>query len=317
MAGRIRSIKPEVLDDEIAARLSDTAWRLWVSSWVLADDHGNLRAGESYLAANVWQDTSREVARFLHEVIDGGFFEPYAVRGQRYVHIKGWVKHQRVDNAGKARVPSPSEDDGTWNQQLGGLFAYSRGDSPRQPESAEDSPLRAHARPHARNPAARPPISITDHRPPTDERERAPAPARAKSKAGAEDETGEPVEDASGVRPREPLPKRSRAEAESDAARGGAYAIRDDFALTPERRAYAEMQGVTDVDVVFEKFRQMARTKAWFFDAQGWDGKWAVFCIDERKIQQRDRARAGSGGGRGPRLQPDDNRGWDEGDGHD
>ena len=54
MAGRIRSIKPELLEDEKAAALSDAAWRLFVSSWLLADDYGCFRAGPRYLAALVW-----------------------------------------------------------------------------------------------------------------------------------------------------------------------------------------------------------------------------------------------------------------------
>jgi hypothetical protein len=141
MAGRIRSIKPEVLDDELAARLSDEAWRLWVSTWVLADDHGNIRAGDRYLAASVWQDTSRDVSRPLKELVDAGFLSAYAVRGQRYAHINGWENGQRVDNAGKPRVPVPSEDDGTWNQQLSGLFAYSRGNPPQSSATQQKLPL--------------------------------------------------------------------------------------------------------------------------------------------------------------------------------
>src|SRR6185312_11839658 len=98
MSGRIRSIKPEILDDEVAAGLSDAAWRLWVSLWVLADDHGNVRAGEKYLAAQVWQDTSRDVATPLLELVEKGRLHPYSVGGQRYVEIHAWDKHQRVDN---------------------------------------------------------------------------------------------------------------------------------------------------------------------------------------------------------------------------
>ena len=44
MSGRIRTIKPELLDDAVTAGLSDMAFRLFVSSIVLADDYGRLRA---------------------------------------------------------------------------------------------------------------------------------------------------------------------------------------------------------------------------------------------------------------------------------
>lgn len=141
MAGRIRSIKPEVLDDELAAGLSDAAWRLWVSSWVLADDYGNVRAGSKYLAANVWQDTSRDVEAAVQELIDKGRWERYAVKGQRYVHIHAWDKHQRVDNAGKARVPTQVEDDGTWDQGVTPILAENLRSSPKVAESSAKAPV--------------------------------------------------------------------------------------------------------------------------------------------------------------------------------
>src|SRR5262245_7420959 len=112
MAGRIRSIKPEVLDDENACALSDSSWRLWVSMWVLADDFGNCRAAERYLAAQVWQDTSRRLAANLRELLRDRLVL-YESGGQVYAHINGWEKHQRVDNAGHPRVPGPSEDAST------------------------------------------------------------------------------------------------------------------------------------------------------------------------------------------------------------
>jgi len=115
MAGRIRSIKPEILDDEPAAALSDTAWRLWVSSWLLADDHGRFRAGARYLAANVWQDTGRTEAaeEAIGELARAKFIRLYVVEGQRYAEIKqaGWKRHQRIDHPGKPRVPVPGAAD--------------------------------------------------------------------------------------------------------------------------------------------------------------------------------------------------------------
>lgn len=139
MSGRIRTIKPEVLEDEIAAALSDSAWRLWISLWVLADDRGNVRAGDKYLGANVWQDTTRSADEPLYELIDRGFIAPYAVRCQRYAHINGWEKHQRVDNASKPRVPTPDQDDGTWDQGLSDNLAEFRGGI-REPKRLPESP---------------------------------------------------------------------------------------------------------------------------------------------------------------------------------
>jgi len=155
MTGRIRSIKPEVLEDEIVASLSDAAWRLWVSAWVLADDHGNLRAAPKLLAASVWQDTTHDVEEPLFELVQTGRFEPYSVRGQRYVHVRNFRKHQRVDNAGKPRVPGKDEDDGLWLQELRELFANSREQSP---QDSEEFRSRVRARIPAAGSRPRPPV---------------------------------------------------------------------------------------------------------------------------------------------------------------
>ena len=65
MAGRIRTIKPELLEDDATAGLSDSAWRVFVSMLLLADDYGNLRANPMLLdaaifwGANAGRDWSR------------------------------------------------------------------------------------------------------------------------------------------------------------------------------------------------------------------------------------------------------------------
>jgi len=112
MAGRIRTIKPEILDDEIAAGLSDSAWRLWVSSWLLADDHGRLRGNPSYLRGTIWwheNHSSKPIQKLIHELHSAGLLVQYEVGSQKYALVPNWKRHQRVDKPGKPRVPGPSE----------------------------------------------------------------------------------------------------------------------------------------------------------------------------------------------------------------
>jgi hypothetical protein len=126
VAGRIRTIKPEVLDDEIAAALPHLAWRLWVSSWLLADDQGNFRANPNLLLGQVFWATPtgieefRQAVRILatcktpandsresRESGANGLWLLYRVKNQPYAHITGWDPHQRVDRPGKPRCPGP------------------------------------------------------------------------------------------------------------------------------------------------------------------------------------------------------------------
>ena len=136
MSGRIRTIKPELLDDEPTAALSDAAWRIYMSLHLCADDFGNARLGNNYVAAMVWQDTMRDPSEPLAELVAKRFVIPFAKSEQRYGHIRGWDKHQRIDNRGKGRVPAMSDDDGSlpmWFRGFRARFAES-------PEAA--SPVR-------------------------------------------------------------------------------------------------------------------------------------------------------------------------------
>lgn len=119
MAGRIRSIKPEILDDEKTAHLSHVAWRLFVSTWILADDHGALRGETLYLSGQAFWGTPvrhDELSDAVEELAALELISIYEVRGQRYIQIVGWDKHQKVDKPGKPRVPRP-DDTGAWSIQ--------------------------------------------------------------------------------------------------------------------------------------------------------------------------------------------------------
>jgi hypothetical protein len=108
---------------------------------VLADDHGNVRAETRWLEGQVWwsrrfAEVRGEIPRVaelgarareaLSELSDALLIELYEVRSQLYAHIRSWEKHQRIDNAGKPRVPLPSE--GTPSSPN---FAEIRGEIPR------------------------------------------------------------------------------------------------------------------------------------------------------------------------------------------
>jgi hypothetical protein len=115
VAGRIRSIKPEILSDERTAGLSDPAWRLFVSMIVLADDYGNLRAQDRLLLREVWWARPDldgvDIRAAFGELEASGLIRFYRVRGQSYAAILGWKKHQLVDRPGKPHVPGPDEAD--------------------------------------------------------------------------------------------------------------------------------------------------------------------------------------------------------------
>lgn len=195
MAGRIRSIKPELLEDTKMRALSDAAWRLFVSTWLLADDYGNFRADARYLAAMVWQDTARahDAGSALAELVQAGRVTIYHVEGEQYASVRNWSRHQRVDNAGKARVPqppaaaTPPTTSGTGNPTHAPESSANLREPPRTSASTNGDPTE----------------SPPDLRPPTSEKEVEGSPAtppratRPRPRAPA---AGPPVSDGARVR---------------------------------------------------------------------------------------------------------------------
>lgn len=123
MAGRIRSIKPEWLEDELMSGASSDARVLSISLILMADDYGNGRCHKSNLSGRVFppssdspEDLLRSYTRFadaLDEIVKIRFAGVYEVNGQHYFTIRKWKEHQKVSHPGKPLVPGPPED--FWN----------------------------------------------------------------------------------------------------------------------------------------------------------------------------------------------------------
>lgn len=120
---RIRTIKPEWLEDEELAAASDEARVLSVALILMSDDHGRGRASIATIAAETWRyalerndggdapEVLAKASRALRELVEMGFVMLYSVRGQRYFEIHNWKKHQKVDKPSAPRVPAPEEQE--------------------------------------------------------------------------------------------------------------------------------------------------------------------------------------------------------------
>jgi hypothetical protein len=111
---RIRTVKPEMLDDEKVAALPHLAWRLFVSLIMTADDYGNQHGAPGKIRGSaLWATdaTDRDTREALARLSRDSLVALYTVRGQAYVSIVGWSKHQRVDKPGRPIVPGPEQAD--------------------------------------------------------------------------------------------------------------------------------------------------------------------------------------------------------------
>lgn len=106
---RIRTVKPEWLDDELAL-CSPAARVVSIALILLADDHGRGRGNEQILASRIFPSDPGIFASALGELATLGFVHLYEVDGRRYYEIQNWRKHQRVDKPGKPLYPEPYRD---------------------------------------------------------------------------------------------------------------------------------------------------------------------------------------------------------------
>jgi len=155
MAGRIRTIKPELLEDERTASLSHEEFRLFVGLILLADDHGNFRATPKMLDGAIFhtQESREGVARLLDGLARVSLVTLYRVRGQAYGHLRGWDKHQRVDHPSKPRVPQPTDEEAVQIQSL----------TDKAEPTLEPTPKASRDSREILAPDLRSPIPITDH----------------------------------------------------------------------------------------------------------------------------------------------------------
>ena len=110
MSGRIRTVKPELLEDAVTAGLSDMAFRLFVSMILLSDDHGRLRAEPGWLMGQIYWARSVQGETFLSAMEElKSLVVFYEWTGQRYAWIRNWAKHQKVSHPAKPRLPAPPE----------------------------------------------------------------------------------------------------------------------------------------------------------------------------------------------------------------
>jgi hypothetical protein len=120
MAGRIRTVKPEWLDNQRLSHASPEARVLSIALLCMADDYGRGRFELVTTAMRVFPpsdkspeglmrvlETFRRAATELSEI---GYFGTYQADGQDYYAIVKWAEHQKVQHPSKTnKMPEPTE----------------------------------------------------------------------------------------------------------------------------------------------------------------------------------------------------------------
>jgi hypothetical protein len=108
---RIRTIKPELFEDEALGQCSRDARFLFVGLISHSDDHGRQRGSARLILANVFpydEDIGpREIGQWLVELAQAGVILLYEYARQSFIEIENWGKHQRVDKVKATEFPDP------------------------------------------------------------------------------------------------------------------------------------------------------------------------------------------------------------------
>ena len=107
---RMRSIKPELWQDEAVGDLSRDARLLFIGLITMADDEGRFRALPSLILGHVFPydvDALRRLDGWLREVADAGLIVLYEVDGRPYGVLPGFRRHQRINRPSPSRLPAP------------------------------------------------------------------------------------------------------------------------------------------------------------------------------------------------------------------
>lgn len=131
--------------DHELARVSDAAFRLYITLKLLADDVGRMALHPFQLVASTWwgQRGEADVHPLLDELARGGIIVRYQdAKGQEYAEIIGWTTedHPRFERPDK---PKPSAIPGPGDAPPQGSFSFVRERSrplSTLPETPLDSP---------------------------------------------------------------------------------------------------------------------------------------------------------------------------------
>jgi hypothetical protein len=102
---RIRTVKPDFWTDAAVGECSVSARLLLIASLNFADDYGGLDRSSKQLKAQAFPYDNIDCEPLVQELIRHGLFIEYEVDGRKYLHIKGFRKHQKVENPAKPRIP--------------------------------------------------------------------------------------------------------------------------------------------------------------------------------------------------------------------
>ncbi|MCF3101471.1 hypothetical protein IPZ58_07740 [Streptomyces roseoverticillatus] len=108
---RIRTIKPEFFTSLTIADLPLSARLTFIGLWTHVDDDGRCVDEPRLVRAAVWpldDRTAGDVEDDLRRLHDASLIVRYEHSGRRYLAVRSWREHQRIDKAKPSKLPAPA-----------------------------------------------------------------------------------------------------------------------------------------------------------------------------------------------------------------
>ena len=82
---------------------------LFIGTWSFADDYGNLERSSKQLKARIFPADNIDCEPLVIELMSNGLLVEYQADGKKYLHIRGFRKHQVINRPGKPQCPEYEE----------------------------------------------------------------------------------------------------------------------------------------------------------------------------------------------------------------
>ncbi|MCX4232087.1 HNH endonuclease [Streptomyces ortus] len=111
---RIRTVKPELWEDELLGTIPRDARLLFIATFNMADDEGILRWTPAYIKAQAFMYDDdlgpKEVDQLMRCLTDTGLVFPFigGVAKQQMAVVVNFRKHQRINRPQRSKLPPPS-----------------------------------------------------------------------------------------------------------------------------------------------------------------------------------------------------------------
>lgn len=113
---RIRTIKPEFFTSLTIADLSYEARLTFIGLWTHVDDQGRCVDDARLVKAAVWpldERTSKDVDVDLWELADAELVQRYTVGRKKFLAVRSWEEHQKINRPSSEKLPPPEEGEPT------------------------------------------------------------------------------------------------------------------------------------------------------------------------------------------------------------